>query len=344
MEKIKVLIIDDSALVRQLLEGMINSHPQMEVVGTAADPYFAVEKIKENKPHVITLDVEMPRMNGLEFLQRLMASHPIPVVMISSWTESNSEIALKALEYGAVDVVAKPKVGIASGLRELKIQILDKIEAAARVDVRRLRPLLPTRPAQGEKSVVMETTAKVIVIGASTGGTRAVTQMVSKLGPATPGMVVVQHMPQGFTKSFAQSLDRVSTMKVKEAQDGDRILKGHVLVAPGDYHTEIARSGSFYHVRIHRGPLVNRHRPSVGLAFLSAARDVGRNAVGIILTGMGDDGARELGEIRRQGGMTIAQDEASSVVFGMPRRAIELGSAQRVMSLDEITEYLRGLA
>ena len=341
MAKKKVLIVDDSALVRQLLTEILNQHPQLEVVGTAADPYVAVQKIRENSPDVITLDVEMPRMDGLAFLQRLMATCPVPVVMISSWTKENSRTALKALELGAVDVVANPQVGVSAGLRELSMQIIDKVLAASQVDVGRLRPVLTIDKPKEEWTRALEPSEKVIVIGASTGGTRAITRIVSQLPPSTPGILVVQHMPEYFTKSFADSLDRATTLEVKEAANGDRLMKGQVLIAPGNYHTALRVDAKGYYVAVTQGPLINRHRPSVGHAFASAAKYAGKNAVGIILTGMGDDGARELKLMRDQGAVTIAQDEASSVVFGMPRRAIELGSAEMVMSLDEIAEYLR---
>lgn len=341
MEKTRVLIVDDSALVRQLLTEILNQHPQIEVVGTAADPYAAAEKIRATRPDVITLDVEMPRMDGLEFLQRLMAAHPCPVVMVSSWTKENSKTALKALELGAVDVVAKPQVGVSAGLRDLSMQIIDKVLAASRVDVGRLRPVLTVDKPKEHRTQSLEPSEKVIVIGASTGGTRAITRIVAHLQPSTPGILVVQHMPEYFTKSFADSLDRVTTLKVKEAINGDRLMRGQVLIAPGNYHTALRVDPNGYYVAVTQGPLINRHRPSVGHAFASAAKYAGRNGIGIILTGMGDDGARELKLMRDQGAVTIAQDEASSVVFGMPRRAIELGSAQLVMSLDEIAEYLQ---
>jgi two-component system chemotaxis response regulator CheB len=342
----RVLVIDDSALVRELLSGLIAEDPELEVVGTAANPYVAWEKIQRLRPDVLTLDVEMPRMDGLTFLEVLMRRRPMPVVMISSLTEEGAATTLRALELGAVDFVAKPKIDLANGTIELAAEILAKIRAAAGARVRQASPARPSRPSgrTQEPGALLRSTHRVIAIGASTGGTEALREVLSALPPDAPGVVVVQHMPEKFTRAFAERLNGLCQIRVKEAADGDRILPGHALIAAGNFHLEVFRSGATYAVRVRDGEPVNRHRPSVDVLFHSCAQALGRNAVGVILTGMGDDGARGLKAMRDAGAGTIAQDADSCVVFGMPREAIELGAAAEVLPLPEIASGTLRLA
>ncbi|HUB78297.1 MAG TPA: chemotaxis response regulator protein-glutamate methylesterase [Bryobacteraceae bacterium] len=338
--KTKVLIIDDSALMRQVLAEILSRDPSLEVVGTATDPYIAREKILRLAPDVVTLDVEMPRMDGLTFLQKLMRAHPLPVVMVSSLTERGCETTLRALELGAIDFVTKPKLDVQTGTMQLAEEIIDKVKEAARAKVR-----LPGRiPVPGTESapappagpLSFRSTHKVVAIGASTGGTEAIREVLTRLPADAPGIVMVQHMPEKFTASFAERLNSLSKVNVSEARDGDRILPGHALLAPGNFHMEIVRSGAEFRVRVFQTEPVNRHRPSVDVLFASCARQLGANAVGVIMTGMGADGAREMAAMRRAGAHTIAQDEASCVVFGMPREAIEMGGATEILPLDRI--------
>lgn len=342
MAKIKVLIVDDSALIRQLISAVLGQCPDIEVVGTATDPYAAREKILQLKPDVLTLDVEMPKMDGLTFLSKLMASHPMPVVMISSLTERGAETTLKALELGAVDFVCKPKIDVSAGLESLADLIVAKVRAAATARViRRAAPLAgasaqPVAKAPLGSESLITSTHKVIAIGASTGGTEAVAEVLRALPPDSPGVVAVIHMPEKFTASYANRLDSTCQIRVKEAANGDRILPGHALIAPGNLQTSVRRSGASYTVDVTMGEPVNRHRPSVDVLFQSCARYLGRNAVGVILTGMGNDGAVGLKAMRDAGAATIAQNEATCVVFGMPREAIALGAAQEVMPLQHI--------
>ncbi len=337
-----MVVVDDSAVMRQLLTQILARDPDIEVVAQASDPYIARDKIKQLNPDVITLDVEMPRMDGLAFLEKLMRGHPMPVVMVSSLTERGCETTLRALELGAVDFVTKPKLDVTRGTLELAGEIVAKVKAAARAHV---RPLPASTAAAGgaTRPVVaglagLALTHKVIAIGASTGGTEALREVLTRLPADTPGVVVVQHMPASFTRAFANRLDSLCSMVVKEASDGDRVLPGHVLVAPGDYQLSVVRSGANYAVRVVQDPPVNRHRPSVDVLFDSCARELGGNAVGVILTGMGDDGARGLKAMRQAGAHTIAQDEASCVVFGMPREAIAQGGAEQVLPLNQVSE------
>jgi len=334
MAAIRVLIVDDSALVRALLTEIVRAQPDMEIVGAARDPYAARALIREQNPDVITLDVEMPRMNGLEFLARLMQLRPTPVLMISSLTERGAEVTMRALELGAVDFVAKPRLGIAGGLEAAAEEIVSKIRMAARARVRRApagaaAPV--TLPAAGFSG-----TEKLVFIGASTGGTEAIKDLLVSFPPDYPGTLITLHMPPGFTQRYAERLDRSCRITVREARDGEPVLPGHAYVAPGDHHLRVARSGSDYLVRVGQDEPVNRHRPSVDVLFSSAAKHAGRNAIGVLLTGMGKDGARALLEMRQAGAWTIAQDEASCIVFGMPREAIALGAAQEVLPLDRI--------
>lgn len=346
---IKVLVVDDSALVRSLLTAIINGQADMTVVGTAPDPLIARERIKALNPDVLTLDVEMPRMDGLDFLEKLMRLRPMPVVMVSSLTERSSEITLRALELGAVDYVTKPKIDISRGIQEAGQEIVEKIRIAAGVRTKNLvrRP----HGMQVEKKLSADavipllggrlaTTEKVIVIGASTGGTEALKDVLLGMSPDSPGILITQHMPAAFTRSFAQRLDGLCRICVKEAVDGERVLPGHAYIAPGDRHMLLARNGANYVVQITDGPPVNRHRPSVDVLFRSAANNAGKNAVGVILTGMGDDGAAGMLEMKRNGAYTVAQNEDTCVVFGMPKEAIARGGVDHVAPLFEIPDYV----
>ncbi len=353
MAKIKVLVIDDSALVRQTLCDILNSDPGIEVVGSAADPILAAERLKTIIPDVITLDVEMPRMDGLTFLQKLMSQHPIPVVMCSSLTERGNETALKALEYGAVDIITKPKMGTKQFIEESRIRICDAVKGAAAARLGPMRAMHTMKEISPKYSadVIMEkpntkamiqTTEKVVVVGASTGGTEALRVFLEMLPEDTPGIVIVQHMPENFTAAFAKRLDSICRVTVKEAQDNDTVVRGRALIAPGNHHTLLKRSGARYYVEIKDGPLVSRHRPSVDVLFRSAARYAGKNAVGVIMTGMGDDGAHGMKEMFDAGVVTIAQDEATCVVYGMPHEAVKLGGVNKIMPLQNIAgEVLR---
>ena len=338
---IKVLCVDDSALIRDLLSEIINSQPDMEVVAVAPDPLVARDLIKRYNPDVLTLDVEMPRMDGIDFLERLMRLRPMPVLMVSSLTQSGSEVTLRALELGALDFVAKPSLGIRSGMLEYAEEIAEKIRAAARSRPRRAASRSEAPPQR--LTAPLMSSEKLLIIGASTGGTEAIRRVLEPLPANSPAIMIAQHMPGGFTRSFAERLDRLCQISVKEAEDGERVLPGHAYIAPGDAHLKLARSGANYVARLDQGPPVNRHRPSVDVLFRSAAEQAGRNAVGVLLTGMGKDGAAGLVEMRQAGAPTIAQDEASCVVFGMPREAIALGGASEVLPLEEIAPRLLAL-
>ncbi|SFT56453.1 protein-glutamate methylesterase/protein-glutamine glutaminase [Halomonas saccharevitans] len=339
---IKVLCVDDSALIRDLLTDIINQQPDMEVVAVAPDPLVARDLIKRHNPDVLTLDVEMPRMDGLDFLERLMRLRPMPVLMVSSLTQSGSEITLRALELGAVDFVAKPSLGIRHGMLEYATEIAEKLRAAARSRPRQARR--PSAPGPQPLKAPIVSSEKLIIIGASTGGTEAIRQVLEPLPANSPAILITQHMPGGFTRSFAERLDRLCQISVKEAVDGERILPGHAYIAPGDAHLKLARSGANYVARLDDGPPVNRHRPSVDVLFHSAATQAGRNAIGVLLTGMGKDGAAGLLEMRQANSATLAQDEASCVVYGMPREAVALGAAAEVLPLEEIAPRLLSLA
>ena len=344
--KIRVLIVDDSSVVRQSLAEVLSSDPEISVMGTAPDPYVAAEKIRHEVPDVITLDVEMPRMDGLTFLRKIMTQHPMPVVICSSLTGEGAETTLRALEYGAVDIILKPRLGARQYLEESRIRLIDAVKAAARARVVRLAPRAApklTADAVLKRAApdgLIHTTEKVVVVGASTGGTEAIRELLEALPIETPGMVIVQHMPEHFTKAFAQRLDDLCRVSVKEAQQNDSVIPGQVLIAPGNRHTLLKRSGARYFVEVKDGPLVCRHRPSVDVLFRSAARYAGASGVGVIMTGMGDDGARGLLELKEAGALTIAQDEASCVVFGMPKEAIRLGGVERVLPLAAIPAAL----
>lgn len=344
---IRVLIVDDSAVVRQALAQVLGSDEEIEVMGVAGDPYVAAEKIREEVPDVITLDIEMPRMDGLTFLKKLMAQHPIPVVICSSLAEEGARTAVQALEYGAVEIVTKPRLGVRQFLEESRLQICQAAKAAAAARLRPLRAMHTVEPKltadailSPATSAMAKTTEKVVMIGASTGGTEALKTLLEALPPDTPGIVIVQHMPELFTRAFASRLDRLCAITVKEAESGDTVLRGQALIAPGNHHLLLQRSGARYYVEVKEGPLVCRHRPSVDVLFRSAARYAGPNALGVILTGMGDDGARGMLEMKQAGAVTIAQDEASCVVFGMPKEAIKLNGVDRVMPLGSIASAI----
>jgi two-component system, chemotaxis family, protein-glutamate methylesterase/glutaminase len=341
---IKVLVIDDSALVRQTLSEIIDSDDQLMVVGVAADPYFAAQKIRTLIPDVITLDVEMPRMDGLTFLKTLMSQYPIPVVIISSLTQAGSNLALRALDLGAVEIVAKSEIrNTKEHLEDSKIRITDAIKAAHLVPVTRtaFRKVTETTTLKSNalsdvNPAIYKTTDKVIAIGASTGGTEALRYFLRNAPTNSPGILITQHMPPGFTKSFADQLNTVCGVTVKEASDGEKVMRGHAYIAPGGRHMELYRSGAKYFIKIRDGVLVNRHKPSVEVLFNSVAIHAGQNAVGIIMTGMGRDGAEGLLNMKHAGARTIAQDEKSCVVFGMPKEAIRIGAVDQIMSLQEM--------
>jgi two-component system chemotaxis response regulator CheB len=350
IRKIKVLVIDDSALIRGLMNEIINRENDMEYVGAAPDPLVAREMIKALNPDVLTLDVEMPKMDGLDFLERLMRLRPMPVLMVSTMTEQGSDITFRALELGAVDFVSKPKMDIARGMEEYAIEITDKIRAVAQARVQRT-PVAPVVQEKLSADAILpsstgwfSSTEKLIVIGASTGGTEAIKEILMKLPADSPGVLVTQHMPENFTKSFADRLNRLCKISVKEAEHNERILPGYAYIAPGHSHLLLKRSGAHYIVELNQGPLVNRHRPSVDVLFRSVANIAGANALGIILTGMGKDGVQGLLEMKEAGSYTIAQDEASCVVFGMPKEAIVAGGVREVLPLQNIArrtlEYL----
>ncbi|MEW5886233.1 MAG: chemotaxis response regulator protein-glutamate methylesterase [Pseudomonadota bacterium] len=351
MAKIKVVVVDDSALVRSLLSEIINQQPDMECIGAANDPLQAREMIRERNPDVITLDVEMPKMDGLEFLSRLMRLRPMPVVMVSTLTEQGADTTLRALEMGAVDFVAKPRIGVSSGLKALGAEIVEKIRIASQARVRRHvaaapSPTVARAPdtasptAARPGSMARLSTEKIICIGASTGGTEAIKEILVALPADAPAIVITQHMPPGFTTSFAARLDSLCRIRVQEAVDGQRILPGHAYIAPGGKQFSLARSGANYVAVVDDAPPVNRHKPSVEVLFKSCARVLGPNAIGVMLTGMGGDGGAAMKEMRDAGSHNIVQDEASCVVFGMPKVAIQHGAASEVLPLKSIARAL----
>jgi len=352
-KKIRVLVVDDSAVVRQTMSDILSSDPCIEVMATANDPFAAATRMKEDIPDVITLDVEMPRMDGLTFLQKIMTQHPLPVVMCSSLTEKGSATAIKALEYGAVDIVTKPRMGTKEFLEESKVRICDAVKAAAQARIRPVtkatlshEPKLTADAILAKNSTrsqaMIQTTEKIVVVGASTGGTEALRIFLEAFPADCPGIVIVQHMPENFTASFAARLNELCRISVKEAAENDTVVRGRALIAPGNHHALLKRSGARYYVEIKEGPLVSRHRPSVDVLFRSAARYAGKNCVGVILTGMGDDGARGMLEMKEAGAYNIAQDEATSVVYGMPKEALKRGGVDKVSPLQNIArEVLR---
>ncbi|MFA5626670.1 MAG: chemotaxis response regulator protein-glutamate methylesterase [Thiohalomonadaceae bacterium] len=353
MKKIKVLIVDDSAVVRQVLSGLLDDDPEIEVIATASDPIFAMEKMRANWPDVIVLDVEMPRMDGISFLKKIMAEHPTPVVICSTLTEKGAETTMQALAAGAVSIVTKPKIGLKRFLEDASSDIVGAVKAAAHANVRRMAaaPSLKAAPKLNADAILpiasgqamAQTTERIVAIGTSTGGTQALEVLLTALPRVCPGIVIVQHMPEKFTEAFANRLDGICKIEVKEASNNDRVLPGRALIAPGGKHMVLRRSGAQYFVEVLDGPLVNRHRPSVDVLFRSAAKVAGKNALGIIMTGMGDDGAAGLLEMQKAGACTIAQNEATCVVFGMPKEAIKLGAADKIIALNDIPrEIVRG--
>ncbi|HEY5801907.1 MAG TPA: chemotaxis response regulator protein-glutamate methylesterase [Burkholderiaceae bacterium] len=344
--KIKVLIVDDSALIRSVMSEIIGSQPDMEVVGVAPDPLVARDLIKQTNPDVLTLDVEMPRMDGLDFLEKLMRLRPMPVVMVSSLTERGSEITMRALELGAVDFVTKPKLSIQSGMREYAELIADKVRAASKA---RIKPRVLAAPGAPKTGGVLPalrnpltSSEKLIIVGASTGGTEAIREFLMQMPSDCPGILITQHMPEGFTKSFAKRLDSLCKISVREAEGDERILPGHAYIAPGHSHLLLGRSGANYVTKLDQGEPVNRHRPSVDVLFRSAATAAGKNAVGVILTGMGKDGAAGMLDMKNAGAHNFAQDEHTCVVFGMPREAIAIGAAHEVAALQELPGLVLG--
>ena len=338
-QKTRVLVVDDSAIVRKVLSRELDRDPQIEIVGTAMDPYIARERILELKPDVLTLDIEMPRMDGITFLKKLMRHLPMPVVVVSSLTAEGSALALEAMDAGAVDVMCKP--GAAYKVGDLSIELADKIKAAAKA---KLKKITESASPGTRHSALTCTTNKVVAIGTSTGGTQALREVLPTLPGNTPGIVIVQHMPEHFTKSFADSLNAICEINVSEAKDGDTVTPGKALIAPGNFHMSLTRSGAVYMVKVKSGPRVNRHRPSVDVLFKSVAKYAGKNAIGVIMTGMGNDGAQGLVDMRQAGAPTIAQDEESCVVFGMPKVAIEKGGADLVVPLGQISRRILELA
>ena len=349
MKKIKVLVVDDSALVRQALTTILNADPGIEVINIASDPYVAITKIRNQEPDVITLDLHMPRMDGLTFLKKLMAQRPIPVVVISSLTTEGSRTAMKAFEYGAIQVLKKPDLTLDASANENNIRICDAVKAASQARLTKVKkvlslslnqeaPGLPTPPIHSGK--LGEPSKEIIVIGASVGGTEALKVILHGIPPDSPGIIVVQHMPEGFTRTYAEALDHAFDVHVKEAEDGEFITKGKVLIAEGDHHLLLKKRGIRYQVELKKGALVNRHRPSVDVLFRTVSRCVGKDAVGVLLTGMGSDGAKGLLEMKQAGAYTIAQDESSCVVFGMPQEAIKLGAVDTVLPIDQISSHL----
>ena len=356
MSKIKVLIIDDSALIRQILTEILSGDPGIEVVGTAADPIIARDKIKQLNPDVLTLDVEMPKMDGITFLSNLMRLRPMPVVMISSLTEQGADITFQALELGAIDFISKPKIDVRHGMEEYAAEILEKVKIASKAKVISNSIVPPPEvdvPERYSADAVIKksfnnkhfsSTEKIIAIGASTGGTEAIKEVLIGLPADMPGIVITQHIPEQFSGPFAKRMNGCCAMEVCEASDGEQILPGHVYIAPGSHHLLVERSGARYLCKLSDGPPVNRHRPSVDVLFRSVAQNVGSNAVGVILTGMGNDGAEGLKEMQSAGAPTLAQDEATSVVWGMPGEAVKLGAADDVMALKLISKQIQKLS
>ena len=344
-EKIRVLVVDDSSVVRKTISEILTSDPGLEVMATAPDPFIAAEKMRKEVPDVVLLDVEMPRMDGITFLHKIMSQHPVPVVICSSLTQAGAETTLKALEYGAVEIILKPRLGAKQFLEESRVRICDAVKAAAMAKVKPVpaRPLAvaPKLPAdviipKPANKAMVQTTEQVVVVGASTGGTEALREFLMELPLDAPGIVIVQHMPEHFTAAFAKRLDGLCKITIKEAENDDTVIRGRALIAPGNRHTLLKRSGARYYVEVKDGPFVCRHRPSVDVLFRSAARYAGKNAVGIIMTGMGDDGAKGMREMHDAGAHTIAQDEETSIVFGMPHEAIKQGGVDKILPLGSI--------
>jgi len=353
--RIRVLVVDDSAVVRQVMSEQLKRDPQIELLGAAPDPLFALERMKREWPDVVLLDVEMPRMDGITFLRKIMSERPTPVVICSTLTEKGAETTMQALAAGAFTFITKPKVALKEFLHDAAGELIQAVKAAAASNPKLLKPVEP-RPAVTQKldanavlppplpQAMSRTTESVVAIGTSTGGTQALEAVLCRLPRVCPGIVIVQHMPEKFTASFAERLDSICQINVREARQGDRVVPGCALIAPGGKHMALVRSGAQYHVNVIDGPLVNRHRPSVDVLFRSVASQAGRNAIGIIMTGMGDDGARGLKEMREAGARTFGQDEATCVVYGMPKEAVKLGAVETVVSLNAIPEVILGRA
>lgn len=348
MKKIKVLIVDDSAVVRQVISALLKNEPDIEMLAPASDPIFALKKMAVQWPDVIILDVEMPRMDGITFLKQLMADHPTPVIICSTLTERGAEVTIQALQAGALTIITKPKAGLKDFLQESRQELLNAVRAAAQAKLENIfkpshnavKKVQATVQAITHSSPALKTTQKVIVIGTSTGGTQALEAILTALPAVSPGIVIVQHMPEKFTAMFADRLNGLCQIEVREAKHGDRVLPGLALIAPGGRHMQLNRSGAHYQVKIKDGPAVNRHKPSVDVLFRSAAKQAGPNAVGFILTGMGDDGARGLQMLKEHGAFTVAQDEASCIVFGMPKEAIERGGVCSVLPLNQMAQEI----
>ena len=353
MNKIKVLVVDDSAVVRQVMVEVLKRAPDIEVIGTASDPLFAMQRMQSDWPDVITLDVEMPRMDGITFLKKLMAERPTPVVICSSLTEKGAETTMQALAAGAMSIITKPKLGVKQFLQDASNDLVSAVRAAAQANLRRmvlpvtasLKPppkLSADAMAPAPQGAMAQTTQRIVAIGTSTGGTLALEALLTQLPRVCPGMVIVQHMPEKFTAAFAERLNSLCQVEVLEARDGDRVIPGRALIAPGGRHMQLKRSGAQYVVEVADGPLVNRHKPSVDVLFRSVARFAGKNALGIIMTGMGDDGARGMKEMYDAGAYTVAQDEATCVVYGMPKEAVKLGGVHQSLPLGSLAgEILR---
>ena len=340
---INVLVVDDSAVVRQTLESELSKDPEINVVGTAPDPYIARDKIISLKPDVITLDIEMPRMDGLTFLRKLMHHHPIPVIIVSSLSTQGSEIALEAIQAGAVEVMAKP--GAAYKVGDMSIMLRDKIKSAAAVNLKKFSTKENTEQIKPVTNLSLsKTTNKIVILGASTGGTQAIETVIKMLPSNSPGILIVQHMPAGFTNAFAKRLNSITSLEVKEAESGDTVSNGKVLIAPGNKHMVVNRSGAQYFVEVKDGPLVGHHRPSVDVLFQSAAMHVGKNAIGVMLTGMGSDGSKSMLKMKEAGAVNIAQDESTCIVFGMPKCAIEAGAVDHVLPLTDIAAKIISLS
>lgn len=343
MRNIKVLVVDDSAIVRKVFTEELSKEPDIQIVGAAPDPYVARDKIIRLKPDVVTLDIEMPRMDGITFLKKLMKSYPLPVIIVSSLTPKGGKLALEAIENGAVEVLSKP--GAAYSVGDMKVQLADKIRAAARARVSRQKEDTPggKGPVKTSSHALQKTTNKVIAIGASTGGTEALKKVLTGVPPTIPGLLVVQHMPPNFTTAFAERLDDICRITVKEAEDGDSVVPGQALIAPGNYHMLLKRSGARYYVSVKTGPMVCHQRPSVDVLFNSTAQYAGANAIGVIMTGMGSDGSQGLLKMRQAGARTIGQDEASCVVYGMPMEAAKIGAVDKVVPLEHIAQRVMNL-
>lgn len=346
---INVMIVDDSAVVRQTLSEVLSNESDISVLATASDPYDAVEKLKHKIPDVIILDIEMPKMDGLTFLKKIMSQHPIPVIICSSKAEEGSQNVFQAMQFGAVDIIQKPKIGTKEFLEESRVMITDAVRAAHLTRVKKISPSVPAVAPKltadvilpmGSPNVSIETTESVIVVGASTGGTEALRVFLEQLPIDCPGVVIVQHMPEHFTAAFASRLDGICAVNIKEAEDNDTVLRGRVLIAPGNKHLLLKRSGARYYVEIKNGPLVSRHRPSVDVLFRSTARYAGKNAIGVIMTGMGDDGAKGMLEMKQAGAFNFAQDEQSCVVFGMPKEAIKIGAVDKIATLNDLADLV----